>query len=221
MQRFNESDLHWFPLRIRNSSYARLSAIVNGLNELKEVEEAYAPFRFMQVSRTKMDFAPILLNFVFVRSSFQKLVNIKRTYGLFEPLRFIMHPVYDERYQKHDEVLYMSDKSMNDYKRITAEANDKVIFLDNLDFAGKKSLAVQITEGEFAGVMGRVKRIRGARCVVLTVGKEMAAAVVDVPNKSLRYLTEEEVRQLEVQEQEMNEQIKKSGLQTSAETDQT
>ena len=77
------------------------------------------------------------------------------------------------------------------------EQNDKVVFLDNMQYACKISQFVQITQGEFAGVIGRIKRIRGKRCVVLLVGNEMAAAVVDVPNKSLRYLTDDEVAKLE------------------------
>ena len=60
-----------------------------------------------------------------------------------------------------------------------------------------KLKAVQITEGEFTGIVGRIKRIKGLRCVVLPIGNEMAAAVVDIPSKHLRYLTEEEARSYE------------------------
>ena len=77
---------------------------------------------------------------------------------------------------------------MEDYIRVTKEECDKVIFLDNMAYACKPSQKVQITEGRFAGVTGRIKRIKGKRSVVLLIGSEMAAAVVDVPNKHLRYL---------------------------------
>jgi transcription antitermination factor NusG len=158
--------------------------------------DTYVPLNFIKVSMNKMDFAPSLLNYIFVHSTFQKLVEIKHSRADFEPLRFVMHPSYDEKYERHDEVLTISDKVMSDYIRITAEENEKIVFLKDLKFACKPSREVQIVEGPFAGVIGRIKRIRGSRCVVLPIGEEQAVAVMDVPNKFLRYLTDEEILKL-------------------------
>lgn len=191
---------HWFVMRIRNSSIARLQTMKERLDKEDDIAETYAPLGFIKVSKTKMDFAPFLLNYLFVRSDFQKLTKVKSNQELFEPLRFVMHPVSDENFIRHYEPLFLSDKSMHDYMRLTKEENDKIVFLENMQFANKVSKEVQITEGEFAGVIGRIKRIKGQRCVVLPIGNEMAVAVVDVPNKFLRYLTDEEVREIEEQE---------------------
>lgn len=198
-----ENELHWFPMRVRNSSISRLELMMDRLNQQKDhlqkediVFDAYAPLGFIRVSMTKMDFAPYLLNYLFVRSTFAQLVKIKSNQELFEPLRFVMHPAFDERLNRHDEVLFMSDKSMDDYKRITAEANEKIVFLQDLKYACKPSREVQITQGKFTGVIGRIKRIQGYRCVVVPIGSELAPAIVDVPNAHLRYLTDEESRLL-------------------------
>ena len=121
---------------------------------------------------------------------------MKQNLELFEPLRFVMHPALDKALNRHNEVLFIPDRKMEDYIRVTKEENEKVIFLDNMAYACKPSQEVQITEGEFAGVVGRIKRIKGQRCVVLPIGSEMAAAVVDVPNKHLRYLTPEDIVKL-------------------------
>ena len=193
-----ENEVHWFPMRIRNSSLSRLEKMVEHfdkhkkrLGDANEPLKTYVPLNFIKVSMTKMDFAPYLLNYIFVRSTFKRLSEIKNSHEDFEPLRFVMHPVFDENYTHHQEVLTMSDKMMADYQRLTAEANEKVVFLNDLRFACKPGKEVQITEGKFAGIIGRVKRIRGARCVVLPIGMEQAAAVVDVPNNQLRYLSDE------------------------------
>ena len=143
-----------------------------------------------------MDFAPFLLNYIFVRSTFLDLVSLKQNRELFEPLRFVMHPALDNDLNVHHEVLFIPDRKMEDYIRVTKEENEKVVFLNNMKYACKPSQEVQITEGRFAGVIGRIKRIRGQRCVVLPMGNEMAAAVVDVPNRHLRYLTKEETDRL-------------------------
>ena len=195
---FDENTPHWFPMRIRHASLSRLETMLSRLDGQPDIEEAYAPTAFIQLNRTKMDFVPTLLNYVFVRATFSKLVKVKSSQEQFEPLRFVMHPVYDDRYDRHSEALYISDKQMDDYKRITKENNDKVIFLDNLSYACRPSQMVQITEGEFTGVVGRIKRIGGVRCVVMPIGHELAPAILDVRRKHLRYLTDEEIAKLEI-----------------------
>ncbi len=197
---FKVNEPHWFVMRIRNSSIVRLQTMMERLDKEEYIEETYAPLGFIKVTKTKMDFAPFLLNYLFVRSDFQKIVKVKSNQVLFEPLRFVMHPVRDDNFICRLEPLFISDKMMHDYIRVTKEENDKIVFLENMQFVAKVSKEVQITEGEFAGVIGRIKRIKGLRCVVLPIGNEMAAAVVDVPNKHLRYLTDEEVKAIEAQE---------------------
>lgn len=186
----------WFPMRIRNSSLSRLKLMKERLDHQEDVQETYVPLAYMKTRQKEMDFAPCLLNYIFVRSTFVKLVKLKSNMELFEPLRFVMHPAYDEKLDRHNEVLTISDKAMEDYMRITKEENEKVLFLENMKYANKPSREVQIIKGEFAGVIGRIKRIKGYRCVVLPIGNELAVAVMDVPNDCLRYLTDEEVRQL-------------------------
>ena len=200
----DENKLHWFPMRIRNSSLPRLNLMLERLETQKQLLaedhiflDAYAPMRFIKVSMTKMDFAPYLLNFVFVRSTFSNLVKLKSNQELFEPLRFVMPPAYDEKYNRQDEVVIVSDKVMTDYRQLTESENDNVIFLRDLQYALKPSQAVQIIEGQFTGVVGRIKRVRGKRCVVLTISDSQAAAVVDVHRNHLRYLTDEEARALQ------------------------
>ena len=187
---------YWFLLRICYSNKARLLTMKERLDAQEGILETYVPLSFVKVSRTKMDFAPILFNYIFVRSTYDKLMKVKHNQYLFDSLRFVMHPALDDSYNEHDEVLFIPDRKMEDYMRITREENEKVIFLDNMAYACKPSQEVQITEGEFAGVVGRIKRIKGQRCVVIPIGSEFAAAVVDVPNRHLRYLTKEEAGSL-------------------------
>ena len=192
-----ESDPHWFIMRIRNSSLSRLETIMTRLNDDDDIDEAYAPLHFIKVSMTKMNFVPYLLNYIFVRSTLEKLKKVKSNHEYYEPLRFVMHPMYDEKLDKKSEALYISDKKMTDYKRVTAEENEKVVFLDNMAYACKPSQEVQITEGPFTGIVGRIKRIKGNRCVVIPIGNEMAVAIRDLHRSHVRLLTEEEVMNIE------------------------
>ena len=191
-------------MRIRNSSLPRLTLMLDRLEKQKQQLEqehilldAYAPIRFIKINIKKMDFAPYLLNFIFVRSTFNNLVKIKSNQELFEPLRFVMHPAYDANFNRYDEVVYVSDKVMADYRRVTESEKENIIFLRDLQYALKPSQAVQIIEGDFAGVVGHIKRVRGKRCVVLTISNSQAAAIVNVHRNHLRLLTDAEAQELE------------------------
>ena len=104
-----------------------------------------------------------------------------------------MHPAYDEKYNPNKEVVVIPDKRMEDYRRVTQSERDDIIFLRDPQYAAKPSQAVQIIEGDFAGVIGKIKRVRGKRCVVLTISDMQAAAIVDVHQNHLRFLTEVEI----------------------------
>ena len=185
-------EIHWFPLRIRHSNASRLLRLQSLLEEEPGVERTFIPMRFKKVAAEKMDFAPASDNLLFIRVTYDDLSRIKEKKALYEPIRYIMHPVLESDNTEHSEVLYVADGQMNDFIRVTSEESDKVVWLDNLDFACKPSQAVQITEGQFAGVKGRIKRIQGNVCVVIPIEQTAAVAIRNLPRKYLRYLTEEE-----------------------------
>ena len=117
----SKDEVHWFPLRIRNSSLVRLQTLKDRLDQQADIEATYVPLSFIKVSLTKMDFAPFLLNYLFVRTTYEKLLAIKQNQELFEPLRFVMHPALDDDLNKHNEVLFIPDRNMEDYIRVTKE----------------------------------------------------------------------------------------------------
>ena len=183
-------EIHWFPLRIRHSNASRLLRLQALLEEEPGVERTFIPMRFKKVAAEKMDFAPAVDNLLFIRVTYDDLSRIKEKKALYEPIRYIMRPVLEPDNTEHSEVLYVADAMMDDFIRVTSEESDKVVWLDNLDFACKPSQAVQITEGQFAGVKGRIKRIQGNVCVVIPIEQTAAVAIRNLPRKHLRYLSD-------------------------------
>jgi hypothetical protein len=183
-----DTEIHWFPLRLRHANESLLEKIRQMLNQEAGVEATFVPMSFKKVNDTKMDFSPIIVNLLFIRTALKDLKIIKANKARYDSLSYIMHPVFDKDYHRSMEVLYISDKIMSDFIRVTSEANDQVIYLDNLNYACKPSQNVQITDGPFAGVSGRIKRIKGNVCVVIPIEKTAAVAVLNVPRKHLRYL---------------------------------
>lgn len=189
----SENDIHWFPLRLSYASLTLLERIKALLDSESTVEATYVPLSFIKVSDTKMDFSPLMANILFIRTTLKSLKAIKANKTLYEPLRYIMHSVYDEKYNRSTEVLYIPDRQMNDFISVTSQANDQVVFLDNLDYACRPSQNVQITDGPFAGVCGRIKRIKGNVCVVIPIEQTVAVAVLNIPRKHLRYFSDQEL----------------------------
>ena len=81
-----ENEPYWFPMHIRYSSLSRLEQMVEHFDKEKKflgqsvLLETYVPLNFIKVSMTKMDFAPYLLNYIFVHSTFKDLVEINGLY---------------------------------------------------------------------------------------------------------------------------------------------
>lgn len=187
----NETDIHWFPLRISHSSTPRLMRLKALLDNEDVVRQTFVPMEFRRVSDTSMDFVPAISNLIFIRITLQNLRVIKANKQLYEPLRYIMRTVVDADDRRQSEVLYVADAKMDDFIRVSSIATDQVVFLNNLDFACRPSALVQITEGPFAGVKGRVKSFKKHLCVVIPIEDVAAVAITNVPKKHLIYLPEE------------------------------
>ena len=181
----NPSEILWFPMRVRYSSAKRLLMLKELLDKEETVVGTYIPMRFQKID-DKMQEAPVINNLIFVRITYDHLREIKQKVD-FIHLRYIMHPV-TENDMTRSEVLYVPERQMNDFIRVTSENSEKVIYLDNLEFACKPGQRVQITEGTFVGVEGVIKRIQGNVCVVVPIKDTIAAAITGIPKKYLRLL---------------------------------
>ena len=187
-----DTDIHWFPLRINHSSPALLKTMKDRLDQEDAIEQTYVPLTFRRANATSMDFAPAITNYIFIRITLQQLRAIKGNKAMYEPLRYVMHPVYDQDFNKRSEVLYVTDKRMDDFIRVVSEANEQVIFLSNLKFACKPGQKVQITEGPFAGVKGVIKSYKKHLCVIIPIENVAAVAITGIHKKHLRYLSDDE-----------------------------
>ena len=163
------------------------------LDREEDVEQTFVPMEYRRVNDTKMDFVPAISNLLFIRVTLQRLRTIKANKQLYEPLRYIMRTVVDAEDCRQSEVLYVADGKMDDFIRVSSQATDQVVFLNNLDFACRPSALVQITEGPFAGIKGRVKSFKKHLCVVIPIEDVAAVAITNVPKKCLLYLPEEAV----------------------------
>ena len=183
---------HWFPMRIRHSNPVRLMKTKELLDKEECIGATYVAMKFKRVNDTKMALAPAVNNLIFVRVTYNSMKSIKSNKALYEPLRYIMHPVLYDDGTIRSEILVVPDTMMDDFIRVTSEANDKVIYFDNINYACKPGQKVMITEGPFTGVKGVIKRIKGNVCVVIPVKQAIAVAITGLHRSQMVYLTNED-----------------------------
>ena len=183
----NNQEIHWYPLRVAYGNIRRLLTLSRFLEERHRVH--YIPMEYV-TRGDKLEAVPVISNLLFVNTSLEDLTTLKHTAG-FQDLRFIMRPVPDSK-ERQQEVIWVRDREMDDFIRVTSEQNQRVLYLNNLDFALRPGARVQVKDGPFAGVQGIVKSIQKHLCVVLPVAGVAAVAILNVPKKSLIYLPEEE-----------------------------
>ena len=176
----------WFPMRV---TYSRGMKIKGGLDALGI--ENYIPMK-LQLVDYRWTLMPAIENLVFIHTSYDELSNLKRSREEFLPLRYIMHPVMENGMER-SEAIIVPDRQMADFIRVSSVHDERVFYMNNLDYACKPGDYVQITDGVFAGVKGVVKRVQKNECVVVPIKDIAAIAIQNLPRKFLRYLAPEEV----------------------------
>lgn len=125
---------------------------------------------------------PAIRNLIFVHDSQKHITELKMTRRELSSLRYIMHPVLDENnIVLHRDILTVPDKQMDNFIRVASVYDDRVFYIENLDFAGKPGQRVKVVEGDFAGVEGTIKRIKKNKCVVVQIENVAAVAIAFLP----------------------------------------
>ncbi|MBQ8988760.1 MAG: UpxY family transcription antiterminator [Prevotella sp.] len=176
--------LHWFPMRV---TYSRELFVKAFLDEIGV--ETFIPMRYEpeegkhprhQVLR------PAVRNLIFLHSTQERITELKITRREMSAVRYIMRPLYDDKHNLTGrEILTVPDAQMENFVRVASVTDDRVFFIENLDFAGKPGQRVKIVEGDFAGVEGVVKRVKKNKCVVVQIEHVAAVAIAFVPTAFL------------------------------------
>ena len=183
--------IHWFPMRV---TYSRELAAKDYLDTIGI--ESFIPMHYEPIKGKHprhRELKPAIRNLIFVHSSQQMITELKMTKKELQPLRYIMHPVYDDdnNFMRHD-ILTIPDKQMDNFIRVASVLDDRVFYMENLTFAGKPGQKVKVIEGDFAGVEGTIKRVKKNRCVVVQIENVAAVAIAFLPAAFLLPLSDDQ-----------------------------
>lgn len=157
----------WYAMRI---TYSREMAFKKYLDARKV--ESFLPMRYEESysgCRKRRRLVPAVHNLVFVYSSKRFLDTLKKEVEGRLPVRYVMDR------ELHCPVV-IPGKQMRDFIAVAGTYDEQLLWLDATAVTLKKGDHVRITGGMFAGVEGRLMRIKGDRRVVVSIRGFMAVA---------------------------------------------
>ena len=177
----------WYPMRVAYDKSDRVLQIHKHLDQ-KGIEN----FLPMKIVHDREDFnvesrlVPAIPGLIFIHDTRVVITELKRQ-PAFSAMRYWTDAVAPEGAE--DRILTVPDRQMENFIRTVTANTDKVNYLEyNAAFFSKPGQAVRITDGEFAGCTGTIRRIKKRRCVVVEVNGICAVAITFVPSDWLELI---------------------------------
>ena len=174
----------WFPMRVTYQREMKVKAELDRLGI-----ENFVPMRYKVVERQndgdtelRRVLVPAINNLIFVRSTQERLSELKQTNEVLEPLRYMM----DRTASQEHAIMTVADREMENFMRVASRTDDSVMYLDDDTIVGKEGKRVEIMGGAFEGVTGVIRRVKRCKRVVVEIEGVASVAIAYVPAGMLR-----------------------------------
>ena len=179
----------WFPMRVTYQREMKVKAELDRLGI-----ECFIPMTYKLVesqndgdTELRRVLVPAINNLIFVRSTQERLSELKRRNEVLEPLRYII----DQTAERPHVILAVPDKQMENFMRVASQTDDSVMWLDDETIVGKEGKRVEIMGGAFEGVVGVIRRVKRCKRVVVELEGIASVAIAYVPAGLLREINED------------------------------
>ena len=174
----------WFPMRV---TYQREMKVKVELDRLGI--ENFVPMRYKVVEsqndgdmELRRVLVPAISNLIFVRSTQNRVSELRRRNEVLKPLRYMM----DHTAAGEHAIMTVADRKMENFMRVASRTDDSVMFLDNETVVGKEGKRVEIMGGAFEGVTGVIRRVKRCKRVVVEIEGVASVAIAYVPAGMLK-----------------------------------
>lgn len=180
-------EIKWFPMRV---TYAREEQVKAFLDQVGI--ENYLPLHYEYIERgrrRRQVLRPAVRNLIFIHDSQKHITELKMTIKELLPLRYMVKPAIKlaENTVRH-EIITVPDHQMKMFLKVTAHPDNKLVYMENLDFAGRPGKRVKVVAGDFTGIEGVIKRVKRNKCVVVQIEGVVAVAIAYIPQAFLRVI---------------------------------
>ena len=174
----------WFPMRVTYQREMKVKAELNRLGIENFVPMRYKVVESMNGGDTELRrvLVPAISNLIFVRSTQERMSELKRRNEVLEPLRYMM----DYTASQEHAIMTVADGEMENFMRVASRTDDSVIFLDNETVVGKEGKCVEIMGGAFEGVKGVIRRVKRCKRVVVEIEGVASVAIAYVRAELLK-----------------------------------
>ena len=169
----------WFPMRVTYQREMKVKAELDRLGIENFVPMRYKVVESQNGGDTELQrvLVPAISNLIFVRSTQERMSELKRRNEVLEPLRYMM----DYTASQEHAIMTVADGEMENFMRVASRTDDSVIFLDNETVVGKEGKCVEIMGGAFEGVTGVIRRVKRCKRVVVEIDGVASVAIAWVP----------------------------------------
>jgi len=169
----------WFPMRVTYQREMKVKAELDRLGIENFVPMRYKVVESQNGGDTELQrvLVPAISNLIFVRSTQERMSELKRRNEVLEPLRYMM----DYTASQEHAIMTVADEEMENFMRVASRTDDSVIFLDNETVVGKEGKRVEIMGGAFEGVTGVIRRVKHCKRVVVELEGIASVAIAYVP----------------------------------------
>ena len=169
----------WFPMRVTYQREMKVKAELDRLGIENFVPMRYKVVESQNGGDTELQrvLVPAISNLIFVRSTQERMSELKRRNEVLEPLRYMM----DYTASQEHAIMTVADREMENFMRVASRTDDSVMFLDDETIVGKEGKRVEIMGGAFEGVTGVIRRVKRCKRVVVEIEGVASVAIAYVP----------------------------------------
>lgn len=189
----SDPTLHWHVLRI---TFGRLKKAVAYVERLGY--DYYMPTRMEKIvvrdgekAHTELIESPIFTNMLFIRTSSSFLYSIFRNHAA----PSFVTPYYNHLKQianGNNPYLTILDGEFANFRKLVETHNENIIVANAKNPKFSEGQLVEIIDGEFKGVVGRVARYKGQQRVFVELQGLCMVATAYIPTACLKHIEESE-----------------------------
>lgn len=175
-----QNSTQWYVMRVTYGREMKFKQYLDTVNI-----DSFIPMKYKEVIRPnggkERILVPAVGNLIFVKSSREVLDPLKHFLEGSIPARYMM----DRATQSP---MVVPDKEMTNFIAVAGTCHEQLIYLDHIAPSLNKGERVRITGGIFAGVEGRVVRIKKDRRVMVSINGLVAVATTFIHPSMLEKL---------------------------------
>lgn len=172
---------NWYVLRVSYSRELKIKALLD-----EQGVRTFVPMMWRKKTvggKTEKKLVPAVSNLCFVRWHRPGIDSLISSYGEKSPV----HYYWDRTTQRP---LTVPDKPMEDFIKVSSTLDEDLIYLTDISDKLREGQMVKVRSGSFAGVTGRIVRIRKSRRIMVELPGSLAVASTYVSPENVEIVTE-------------------------------